>query len=127
MRVALDTNRVSDLLHGDAELAAQLEMCDEVWLPLPVLAELLSGFEGGKRQRENRVLLTRLLAKPNLDVLLPDRATAEWYARLYLQLRRAGTPIPANDIWIAAIALQHDLRLITRDEHFQRIPQLLLG
>jgi tRNA(fMet)-specific endonuclease VapC len=108
-------------------LAAQLEICEEVWLPLPVLAELLAGFEGGKRQRENRTLLTQLLAKPNLNVLLPDRTTAEWYARLYVQLRRAGTPIPANDIWIAAITLQHDLRLLTRDEHFRRIPQLLLG
>lgn len=127
MRVAIDTNRVSDLLHGDKALAAQLEMCEEVWLPLPVLAELLSGFEGGKRQKENRVLLTQLLAKPNLDVMLPDKTTAEWYARLYVQLRRAGTPIPANDIWIAALSLQHELRLITRDEHFQRIPQLLLG
>jgi tRNA(fMet)-specific endonuclease VapC len=60
-------------------------------------------------------------------VLLPSRETAEHYARLFVQLKRAGTPVPDNDLWIAALALEHDLLLITRDKHFERIPQLLRG
>jgi predicted nucleic acid-binding protein len=59
--------------------------------------------------------------------LLPSRETAEHYARLFVQLKRAGTPVPDNDLWIAALALERDLMLITRDRHFQRVPQLLLG
>jgi predicted nucleic acid-binding protein len=57
--------------------------------------------------------------------LLPARQTAEHYARLFVQLKRAGTPIPDNDIWIAALALEHDLLLITRNRHFEHVPQLL--
>jgi predicted nucleic acid-binding protein len=62
-----------------------------------------------------------------VGVLLPDRETAEQYARLFVQLKRAGTPVPDNDLWIAALALQHDVLLITRDKHFEKIPQLLRG
>jgi tRNA(fMet)-specific endonuclease VapC len=58
---------------------------------------------------------------------LPGRETAEHYARLFVQLKRAGTPIPDNDLWIAALALEHDLTLVTRDQYFQHIPQLLRG
>jgi predicted nucleic acid-binding protein len=61
-----------------------------------------------------------------VGVLLPDLETAEQYAWIHAQMKRAGTPIPANDLWIAAQVLQHNLTLITRDEHFERIPQLLL-
>ena len=56
---------------------------------------------------------------------MPARETAEHYARLFVQLKRAGTPIPDDDLWIAALALEHDLPLITRDQHFERVPQLL--
>jgi hypothetical protein len=60
-------------------------------------------------------------------ILLPGRETAEEYARLFVQLKRAGTPIPDNDLWIAALALQHNVMLVTRDHYFERIPQLLRG
>ena len=125
MRVALDTNRLSDLFRGDARLADWLGGCDEVWLPLPVLAEMKAGFAAGSKQQANEAVLQQFLAKPTVQLLLPTRETADHYARLYSQLRTAGTPIPINDIWIAALALQHDLLLITRDPHFKRIPQLL--
>jgi len=125
VRVALDTNRLTDLFQGDAELADRLGECDEVWLPLVVLAEIKAGFYGGTQQHRNQVLLQSFLAKPTVGVLLPERETAEHYARLFVQLKRAGTPIPDNDLWIAALVLQHDLQLITRDQHFERVPQLL--
>ena len=127
VRVALDTNRLTDLFQGDAELADRLGECDEVWIPLIVLAEMKAGFLGGSQQYRNETLLQTFLGKPTVGILLPARETAEQYARLFVQLKRAGTPIPDNDLWIAALALEHDLQLITRDRHFKSIPQLLLA
>ena len=126
MRVALDTNRLTDLFQGDSGLAERLSTCDEVWIPLVVLAEIKAGFYGGTQAHRNEILLRKLLAKSTVGVLLPSRETSEHYARLFVQLKRAGTPVPDNDLWIAALALEHDLLLITRDRHFERIPQLLI-
>jgi len=125
VRVALDTNRLTDLFQGDAELADRLGECEEVWVPLIVVAEIKAGFYGGSRQHKNEIRFQSFLAKPTVGILLPARETAEHYARLFVQLKRAGTPIPDNDLWIAALVLQHDLALITRDRHFERVPQLL--
>ncbi len=125
VRVALDTNRLTDLFQGDAELADRLGECDEVWIPLVVLAEIKAGFYGGSQQHRNEILLQSFLAKPTVGILTPARGTAEHYARLFVQLKRAGTPIPDSDLWIAALALEHDLPLITRDRHFEHVPQLL--
>jgi tRNA(fMet)-specific endonuclease VapC len=71
--------------------------------------------------------MQRLLTKATVRILLPGRETAEHYARLFVQLKRADTPVPDNDLWIAALVLEHDLTLITRDQHFDRIPQLQRG
>ena len=127
VRLALDTNRMTDLFQGDIELAERLEHCEEVCIPLIVLGEIKAGFYGGTQQRRNEVLLNTVLGKPTVTVLSPSRATAEQYARIFVQLKRAGTPIPDNDVWIAALALEHNLVLITRDRHFDCIPQLLRG
>lgn len=124
VRIALDTNRITDLFRGDLELAEQLGTAEEVWIPLFALGELKAGFQGGTQQRRNEILLNKLLAKPTVRVLLPGRETAEHYARIFVQLRRAGTPVPDNDLWIAALVLEHDLVLVTRDRHFERIPQI---
>jgi tRNA(fMet)-specific endonuclease VapC len=127
VRVALDTNRLTDLLRVDIGLAEQLEKCSEVWLPLIVLGEIKAGFYGGTHHRHNEAALRKFLAESTVGILLPGEETAEQYARLVIQLKRAGTPIPDNDIWIAALALEHNLTLITRDRHFDKIPQLLRG
>ena len=125
MRVALDTDRLTDLLRGDAELADLLGTCEEIWIPLFVLAEIKAGFCGGNQRHRNEVILQKFLAKKTVDVLLPGRKTAEQWARLFVQLKRAGTPVPHADLWIGALVLEHDLALITRDRHFEKIPQLL--
>jgi predicted nucleic acid-binding protein len=125
VRAALDTNRLTDLFQGDGALAERLGHCEEVWIPLIVLAEIKAGFYGGNQQHKNEVLLRELLLRETVGILLPGRETADHYARLFVQLKRAGTPVPDNDLWIAALALEHDLTLITRDERFTRIPQLL--
>ena len=98
----------------------------KTWIPLIVLGEIKAGFAGGTQGAKNEGLLRTLLAKPTVDVLLPNRETADQYARVFVQLRRKGTPVPDNDLWIAALVLQNDLELITRDAHFESIPQLRL-
>ncbi len=125
MKVALDTNRLMDLFRGDSALAERLAACDQVCIPLVVLAEIKAGFHGGSQQHRNELLLRKFLAKDTVAVLIPSRETAEHYARVFVQLQRAGTPVPDNDLWIAALVLEHDLTLITRDQHFEKIPQLL--
>lgn len=125
MRVALDTNRVTDLFQNDRDLAKWLESCEEVWIPLFVLAEIKAGFQGGTQGTRNEPLLHKLLTKETVKVLLPGMETAEQYARLFVQLKCAGTSIPDNDLWIAALSLEHNLALVTRDRHFQHVPQLV--
>jgi tRNA(fMet)-specific endonuclease VapC len=107
-------------------LADLLGKCEEVCIPLPVLAEFKSGLLCGSRRQENEALLHTFMAKPSVRLILPSRETAEHYARLYAQLKIAGTPVPINDLWIAALSIEHDLTLISRDHHFQRFPQLLV-
>lgn len=124
MRIALDTNRLTDLFRGDGDLAAFLGRCDEVVIPFVVLAEMRAGFLAGTRSVQNERLLASFLTRETVEILYPDRETTEQYARLFVQLKRAGTPVPDNDLWIASVCLQHDLVLITRDRNFDRIPQL---
>ena len=124
MRVAIDTNRLTDLFRGDRALAEMLGGCDEVGLPLVVLGEMLAGFYGGTQRVTNEALLRAFLMKPTVRVLMPGRETAEQYGRLFVQMKRAGTPVPDNDLWIAAQVLEHELELITRDAHFAKMPQV---
>jgi len=81
-----------------------------------MLGEIKAGFYGGNAHRQNEILLNRMLAKPAVRILSPTRETAEQYARQFVQLKRAGTPIPDNDLWIAALTLEHALTLITRGQ-----------
>ena len=124
MRIALDTNRYSDLVRGDHVLASLLETADEVLLPFPVLAELRAGFAVGTKGAENERVLRRFLGRPGVSVLFADEGTILHYATVYRQLRSKGTPIPTNDLWIAALVLEHDLVLVARDAHFDHLPQI---
>lgn len=126
MRIPLDTNRLTDLLRGDPALVRLVEQADEVWLPYVVLAEIKAGFVAGTRLSKNIALLAALLAT-GVTVLYADEQTVEAYARLFVQLKSARTPIPDNDLWIGALAVQHGLLLVTRDAHFKKIPQLQLN
>jgi tRNA(fMet)-specific endonuclease VapC len=124
VRLALDSNRYHDLVTGDEGIAGVVERADEVYLPFVVVAELRAGFALGDRQVENERILRRLLLKEGVSILYADDQTSHHYAATYVQLRRQGTPIPTNDIWIAALALQHDLVLCSRDRHFDRLAQI---
>jgi len=128
VRVLLDTNCLTDGLRGtDPELARKLEEAVEVHIPFVTLAEIKAGFLVGRRTAENEGLLAAFLRLPGVSVLFTDHQTTDVYARLFQQLRRAGTPIPTNDLWIASLAVQHQLMLLSRDEHFAKFPQVSKG
>ena len=125
MRVALDTNRYVDLCKGVGETVALLEQAEAVLLPFVVLGELRAGFAHGRRQAENERILRRFLLHDDVGVLFADDQTTHHYASLFRQLRKQGTPIPTNDMWLAALVLQHNLALHARDTHFDHLPQLV--
>jgi tRNA(fMet)-specific endonuclease VapC len=125
MRIVLDTNRYSDFARGDAAAVRTISMADEVYLPFAVLGELRAGFIRGTRNRANETGLTSFLSKPDVFALFPDDATTHHYAAISQQMRRQGTPIPINDMWIAALALRHAFALYARDKHFDHLPQLM--
>jgi tRNA(fMet)-specific endonuclease VapC len=124
MRVALDTNRYTDLCRGDSRVIETVEAAEEVWLPFIVVGELRAGFAVGSQGPRNEAVLRQFLLKPGIAILYPDEQTTHHYANVYRQLRKQGTPIPTNDMWIAALALQHSLVLCARDAHFDALPQL---
>ena len=92
-----------------------------------VLGELLAGFKLGTREAQNRQELELFLGSPRVKVHSIDRQTADYYATLMVNLRAAGTPIPTNDLWIAASAIQNSLALFTFDAHFRSVPGLRVG
>jgi tRNA(fMet)-specific endonuclease VapC len=126
MRILIDTNCYSEIDRGDMAVISRVESATEVWVPLIVLAELYSGFELGIHNERNVRQLGAFLSRPNIGVLLPDIETARRYGSVFQSLRRQGTPIPTNDIWIAALAPQHDLVLDTSDRHFIYVPDLAI-
>lgn len=124
MRLALDTNRYTDLCRGDRFVVEAIEMADEVWLPFVVVGELRAGFAAGSQGPRNEAVLRRFLLKPGVGILYAGEQTTHHYANVYRQLRKQGTPIPANDMWIAALVLEHSVVLAARDAHFDALPQL---
>lgn len=124
--VVIDTNAYSGFLRGDAKAVNVLRTAHEIHLPLIVLAELLAGFTAGTRLKKNREELARFMASPRVHMLKPDEKTAQHYADVYAALRAQGTPIPTNDLWIAALARQHRMPLLTFDVHFSAVPGLAL-
>ena len=125
MRIALDINRYVDLCKGVGETVTLLEEAEAVVVPFVVLGELRAGFANGRRQAENERTLRRFFLKDGVEVLFADDQTTHHYAAVFLQLRKQGTPIPTNDIWLAALVLQHNLVLHARDRHFDHLPQII--
>ncbi len=125
-RALIDTNIYSLAMRGEPSVLDILQQLDEIGFTVVSLGELLVGFRGGSRETENRLELGRFLDSPRVRVLTIDEETAEFYATIILALKRAGTPIPTNDIWIAALAQRHGLPVYTKDAHFEVVPGLVL-
>jgi len=125
--LALDTNAYSGFKHGKAEVVAQLERAERILIPVPVLAELRIGFRGGSREALNLDELEQFLSSPRVELCSLTEQTAILYAEIFGTLQRKGKPIPLNDIWIAASAMEHGAILLSADAHFTWIDGLLLN
>ena len=126
MRVLLDTSAYSAFMLGHPEAKVALQRADEIYLTPVVLGELLAGFIRGKWRRKNEREIRTFLSSPRVQVIDVDEETAQRYAVILNGLWKAGTPIPTNDIWIAASAMQHGLRVLTRDAHYQKVAQIVV-
>jgi tRNA(fMet)-specific endonuclease VapC len=101
-----------------------MESADELLIPATVIGELMAGFHQGTRKDANLKLFEQFLAEPGVSVAVTDRTVAQKYGLLVAGLKAAGTPIPTNDIWIAATALCANACLLTGDRHFRVITGL---
>jgi len=116
VKYLLDTSAYSGLRQGDSELLELLSGATHILVPSVVIGELLSGFRRGSRDAQNRAQLDTFLSKSLVRVADVTANTAERYAEIDSYVSSKGRPIPRNDLWIAAIALEHGAILLTRDE-----------
>ena len=124
-KLLIDTNIYVAFKRDDAQVVNLLRQATAIAINSVVLGELLAGFLGGRRERENRRELDLFLDSPRVSLLPLDEGTANFFALLFNQLKNQGTPIPTNDIWIGASAMQHGLALASLDNHFSRIAGLI--
>lgn len=122
----LDTSAYSAMRRGDERLFEPIREASAIFLTSVVIGELIYGFVAGRLEAQNRRLLGEFLQSERVEVLSVDEETGERYAVIRHHLRRQGTPIPTNDLWIAASAAQHGLKLLTLDGHFKDVPQILV-
>jgi tRNA(fMet)-specific endonuclease VapC len=120
--VILDTNALSAFVDGDAAVGRLLRLQARAAIPVIVLGEFLYGIAESRHRGAYQAWMAAHLR--HFDVLAVTDETAVTYAALRVALRRSGRPIPANDAWIAALALQHRLPVLSRDQHFDAVPDL---
>jgi predicted nucleic acid-binding protein len=125
--ILIDTNAYTAFMLGDTAVVEVLAHAERICLNSIVLGELLGGFAAGTREAKNRAELARFLDSPRVEVVPVTALTADSYALAYSNLRRKGQPIPTNDLWIAASALEHGAALLSRDRHFGQIDGLRCG
>lgn len=124
LRLALDATAYVDMVGGNKQIGRLVSAATEVWLPFVVLAELRAGFRCSSRAVLNEKVLSRFLLKPGVGVLFADGGTVNHYSNLFGQLRVQNSPLPTNALWIAALAVQHELKLCSNDPHFAHLPQI---
>ena len=122
MKLLLDTNRLSDALAEVDEVIERLESAEAIHVPVIALGEIRSGFAQGRRAAENEARLQWFLSQNGVNTVGVDVPVSHQYAAIHRALRARGTPIPTNDLWIAAIALELGLVVYTRDAHFAAVP-----
>jgi tRNA(fMet)-specific endonuclease VapC len=120
-KILIDTNIYSFAMRGDREVIRILKKMETIGI-----GELLSGFKGGTREAKNREELNFFLDSPRVVLYPVDFVTSDYYSEIINNLKKAGTPVPTNDIWIAAAAFQHGLKLFTKDAHFSFVKGLML-
>lgn len=121
MRFCLDTSAYSHFMRGDPQAVALIDGAEWLGLPVVVIGELAVGFRLGAHAAKNQAMLRTFAAHPAVEVLPVDEEAARHYADIVVDLRKAGVPLPANDIWIAATAARWGAAALTYDAHFTAI------
>lgn len=124
MRLLFDTNIYSAMLDGDSSVEHLVRNAEAVVMSAIVVGELLHGFRCGSRFRANIARLESFLDEPQVAFLVVTRATCDRFGVVMAGLREKGKPIPSNDAWIAAHALESGATLVSRDKHFSWVPGL---
>jgi tRNA(fMet)-specific endonuclease VapC len=123
-RYCLDTSAYSQFKRGESEVTGLLDRAEWIGIPSIVIGELFVGFLAGGRRARNEEELAEFLAHPAVDEIPVDRDVARIYADIVTALRRAGTPLPTNDIWIAATSARVGSPILTFDAHFQAVGRI---
>ena len=123
-RILLDTNAYTAFLTGDKRVLNALTEAGTAFLSAIVIGELYAGFCGGNRLKENKALLARFLQKSNVRVLDVTAETGEVFGQIKNELQKAGTPIPLNDVWLAAQAMETGSVIVSFDAHFDQVSGL---
>ena len=115
----LDTNALSAWAEGRAAIKVHLRWAERLVIPSVVLGEYYFGIRQSRHRRRYEEWLARYL--PLTEIAAITSATADAYAAIRLELKRSGSPIPANDVWVAALASQHTLAILSNDSHFDAV------
>ena len=118
-KISLDTNIVIRLFKNDPLVTKRLTTLSTIYLPTPVIAELLFTARNSSRPKENHKIYNEFI--DDCNVLNITRETASHYSAIRLELKKKGRPIPENDLWIVSICIEHNLPLVTGDAHFDNI------
>ncbi len=124
--IILDTNAYAAFLAGNHAILDALSQAETVFMSVIVLGELQAGFRGGHKRAENERILEKFLTRPGVLPLLLSLETARIFGEIKAGLARAGTPVPINDVWLAAQTVETGSVLVTLDAHFRRVPGLRL-
>ena len=122
----IDTNIYTYAFSGNTEVIRILQRTQNISICAITIGELLSGFKAGSKENINKAELEEFLDSPRVQLIGIDEDTAEFYSEIHTALKKKGKPLPTNDIWVAATALQYGLKLYTNDQHFKYVPGLVL-
>lgn len=122
--ILIDTNIYIEAMRGTEEIVEKLKIVDTIGISAVSIGELLSGVKLQDKPEKYADQLKEFLDSPRVEFLNLTYTTADFYSEIYVKLRKAGTPIPTNDMWIAATALEHGLFIFTLDKHFDHIAGL---
>ena len=122
----IDTSALSGFFRGNAGVTRAIQSSPHLFLNSVIYGETQCGYRAGNARQRNERLLDEFLTSNRVEVLSVSPETSLRYAELWHYLRKAGRPIPDNDIWIAASAWEHGLTVLTLDQHFLELPQILV-